>query len=324
MHRVLTGLIASVVMAMSAPVSAQEFPNKPVRIIVPFLPGAGNDVLGRLTAEHLSPRLGQPVTVENRAGAGSQIGVDFVAKSPPDGYTLLWAASDGISVLPAVKDNMPYKVPDDFTFVSRIVELPFALVVSSKLPINSVADLLAYAKANPGKLRYGTSGVGGVPHMGTVLMEKRAGIKLQHIPYRGVAAVVNDLLGGHVDIGFVTPPTIKPHAGSTDKIRIIATTGTKRHALFPDVPTLIEAGIPDAVITAWYGVLAPAKLPAPVLDRLTKDLRATLADQQVQQRLDQLGYTLSPLEGAPFRDFVVNDLKTWTALAKSENIKVEE
>ena len=139
--------------AWSIPSLAQQYPTRAVKIIVPFLPGAGNDTLGRLTAEHLTPRLGQPVIVENKAGAGSQIGIDFVAKSAPDGYNLVWAASDGITILPAVKPNMPYKVPDDFSFIARIVQLPFVIAVNPQLPIKNVAELIAYAKANPGKLK---------------------------------------------------------------------------------------------------------------------------------------------------------------------------
>ncbi len=161
---------------------AQEYPTRAVRIVVPFLPGAGNDILGRLTAENLSQRLGQSVFVENKPGAGSQIGIDYVAKSRPDGYNLVWAASDGITILPAVKPDMPYKVPDDFAFIARIVQIPFIVGVNPKLPIHSMAELVAYAKAHPGEVKYGTSGIGGGPHMGSALIEKPPGFKCCTFP----------------------------------------------------------------------------------------------------------------------------------------------
>ena len=325
MARILSFLCTLALAAIAGPLpaGAQDFPNKPIRIIVPFAPGAGNDLLGRLFAEHLTPRLKQPVVVENKPGAGSQIGIDLVAKSPPDGYNLVWAASDGISILPAVKPQMPYKVPDDFTFVSRIVVLPFALVVKNDLPVKSVAELIAYAKANPGKLRYGTSGVGGAPHMGTVMMESRAGIKMTHVPYRGVAPAVNDLLGGHIDIAFVTPPTIRPHA-EADKVRVIATTGNERHLLFPNLPTLKEAGLSDLSVIVWYGILAPAKTPEPVLARLRKEIQSVIDDPAVNARLKSLGYQISPMTGDTFQKYVLEDLAAWKAVAKAENIVVTD
>jgi tripartite-type tricarboxylate transporter receptor subunit TctC len=317
-------LIASALVAsLGAALAQSDYPNKPVRIIVPFAPGAGNDLLGRLTAENLTPRLGQAVVVENRPGAGSLIGVDLVAKSPADGYTLLWAASDGLSILPAVKPKMPYAVPNDFSFISRMVELPFAVVVSNKLPVNSMAELIAHAKANPGKLRYGTSGVGGGPHMGSILIEKANGIQMSHAAYRGVGPAVNDLLGGHIDLALVTPPTIKPHA-EAGKVKVIATTGTVRHALFPDAPTLIELGMKDVTVVIWYGILAPAGMPAPVLARLRREIDEVIRDPAVNARLNSLGYQISPLPGDEFKDFVVKDMEKWKGVAASANIVLED
>jgi tripartite-type tricarboxylate transporter receptor subunit TctC len=299
----------------------QQYPTKPVRIIVPFLPGAGNDTLGRLTAEHLTPRLGQPVIVENKAGAGSQIGIDLVAKSAPDGYNLVWAASDGITILPAVKPSMPYKVPDDFSFIARIVQLPFVIAVNPKLPIKNVAELIAYAKANPGTLKYGTSGIGGGPHMGSALLANAAGVEMLHIPYSGVAAAVNALLAGTIDIALVTPQTVKPYTDA-GTFRAIATTGKERHPLFPDVPTLEQAGLP-VVVVVWYGILAPAGVPEPILARLRKEVADVLNDPAVLQRLNTLGYQVSYLPGDEFKAFVVKDLEQWKAVAKAANIVAE-
>ena len=322
----LRTLIAALAIAFGVigwPVAAtgQDYPTRPVRIVVPFLPGAGNDTLGRMTAEFLTPRLGQSVFVENKAGAGSQIGIDLVAKSPPDGYNLVWAASDGITILPAVKAGMPYKVPDDFSFIARIVQIPFVIAVNPDLPIKSVAELIAYAKANPGKLKYGTSGIGGGPHMGSALLEKEAGIEMLHIPYSGVSAAIQALLGKTIDIALITPPTVKPYTDS-GQFRAIATTGKERHPLFADLPTLEEAGIPVTVVV-WYGILAPAGTPEPVLARLRKEVADGLKDPKVVQRLTTLGYQVTYLPGDEFKAFVVKDADQWKSVARSAKIVLD-
>jgi tripartite-type tricarboxylate transporter receptor subunit TctC len=307
--------------ALARPALAQgEFPSRAVRIIVPFAPGAGNDILGRLFAEHLTPRLGQPVVVENRAGAGAMIGSEHVARAAPDGHTLLWSASDGISILPAVRATMPYAL-DDFAFLTRICLLPFALAVKNDLPVRNLAELFELARRQP--IRYGTSGIGGAPHMGTVMMESRAGVRMEHIPYRGVAPAVADLIAGHIDIAFVTPPTIRPHSDA-GRVRVIATTGDERHPLFPNEPTLREAGLPDLSIIVWYGILAPARVPEAIQDRLRREIAAVMTSPAAADRLVSMGYTLARLEGRAFRDYVAEDLGRWQEVARRENIRLEE
>ena len=301
---------------------AQDFPAHPLRVIVPFGPGAGTDATGRLAADELSQRIGQPIVVENKAGAGSQIGIDFVAKSRPDGYTLLWTASDGIAVLPAVKPVLPYKVPEDFTFIARMIVLPYVVAVNPRLPIKSMADLIAYAKANPGKLRYGTSGIGTATHMGTALIAKTAGIEMLHVPYTGVAAAVTAVLGDSVDVVLAAPSSIKPHADA-GTLRALATTGKERYPLFPDTPTLDEAGLPNVTVIVWYGMMAAAGMPDAVQAKLRTEIAEMLKDPKVIQRLRALGYQPAFLGGADFRDFVVKDLEQWKSVAKGAGIALE-
>ncbi len=311
-------------MQTALPARAQEFPSKQsIRIIVPFLPGAANDTLARITAAALTPRLGQSVIVENKAGAGSAIGTDYVAKSPADGYTLLWGGADGISVLPAVKPNLPYKVPDDFTFIGQASETVFAVVVSSQLPIKSVPEFIAYAKANPGKIRYGTSGVGSIAHVGFVLLEKSAGIEMVHVPYKGMSAVVTDILGGHIEMAYVTPQTINAHADSP-KIRIIATTGSRRAPLFPNLPTLKESGLPDVVVETWFGVFGPPNLPANIAARLEKEIGDVMKDPEVIAKLKAVFFEPHFVPSEPFRKYVVDDLNKWKSVAQRENIVITD
>ena len=301
---------------------AEDYPTRPVRIIVPFPPGAGNDLMGRLTAEALTKRLGQSVFVENKGGAGSQIGLDLVAKSKPDGYTLGWGASDGITILPAVRASVPYKVPDSFSYIARITLLPSIVAVSPKLPINSMAELIAYGKANPGKLRFGSAGIGASSHLETELLMRGVGIQMLHVPFNGISPAVAALLAGDVDVLLAAPSSIKPLADAGN-VRVVATTGPERHPLFPDVPTLAEAAPGHLVVTLWYGLLAPAGTPEPVLNRLRGAVADMLADPAIVARLAALGYKPDYLPGAEFEAFVVKDLAQWRQVAKEADIKLE-
>src|SRR5450755_280115 len=273
MHKILAmlGFALLAAVGVAPPALAADYPTKPIRLIVPYPPGAGTDGTARIAAEALSSRLGQQVVVENKPGASGVIGSDYVAKSPPDGYTLLWTSTDSMTAVPALRSKMPYKVPDDFSYIAKVAETGMSLVVSTRIPVKSIPEFIAYAKAHPGKLSYGTSGIGGSPHLATLLFEKYTGIEMTHVPYKGVAPALTDLLGGQIDFALLTPITIVPFMGS-DKMRVIGITAPTRHPMLPDAPTVKEAGIPQATATVWYGLFGPARLPPAVLERLRKEI----------------------------------------------------
>ena len=308
-------------LSLTTTARAEDYPAKPVRIIVPYSPGAGNDNLSRLTGDYLSKRLGQRFFVENKPGAGSEIGCDFVAKANPDGYTIMWSASDGISLLPAVKHDLPYRVPEDFTFIAMVTDFTELISVNADLPIKTLQDLIDYAKANPGKLRYGTAGVGGAPHLATVLFAQKAQIEMVHVPFGGVAPALTAVAGGHIDLALASPQASKPFTDS-GRVRPLAIADDKRHKFYPDVPTTAEAGIPGLVVTFWAGIMGPAGLPEPIVARLEKEIETMLGDPDIVARLDQLGYVSVYKGSRAFRDFVVADLSKWRDTARSANISL--
>jgi tripartite-type tricarboxylate transporter receptor subunit TctC len=303
--------------------SAQEWPEEgPITIVVPFLPGAGNDILGRLTAEYLTGTLGQQVVVENVSGAGSMIGLESVASAEPDGYTLLWSPSDGMSILPAVRSEVPYEVPDDFEYLARIVQLGFVIAVHPDVPVDSIEELIEYSQENPGRVRYGSSGVGGAPHMGSVLLGSTAGIEQTHVPFSGISAAIADLIGGHIEVLWVTPPTAFSHH-EEGTIRVIAQTGEERHPLYPDVPTLQESGI-DLTLGVYYGMMAPAGTPEEILARLSEEIEAMTQDPDIEARMSEMGYTVGYLGREDFKNLVVEELEQWRAVAEQEGISLED
>jgi tripartite-type tricarboxylate transporter receptor subunit TctC len=299
---------------------AEDYPSRPVRIVVPFAPGAGNDLLGRLLATELTKRLGGQVFVENKPGAASQLGTDLAAKSPADGYTLLWTASDGLSVLPAVKASIPYTIPDDFTFIAALTRMSFVIALNPKVPINTIQELIAYAKANPGKLNYGSAGVGSAPHMGLALLGTAAKINMVHVPFAGLGPALNAVMAGTVDLSLATVPFAKPQA-EAGTVRLIALTGTARDPLVPNIPTLQEAGVP-VTVQVFFGLLAPKNTPEPIVVRLRKEIAEIAKEPAVIERLQTLGYPVAYLDGNSYRDTILKDLELWRGVAKAANIKI--
>ncbi len=300
---------------------AQDYPSRPVKMIIPFPAGAGTDLTGRMVADELGKRLHQQFVVENKPGAAAQLGTDFVAKSDPDGYTLLWTVSDGLSVLPAVK-SLPYKVPEDFAFIGSIAQQPYTFSVSTRRDFKTFTELVAYAKSHPGSLNYGSAGPGSAPHLTIAMIAAEAGIQMVHVPFAGLAPSTNALVAGTVDVGLVIPVQAKQliAAGS---IRALATTGETRSRVLPDVPTLREVGVNGTAVIC-YGLLAPAKANAQIVARLRKTLADIMSDQAFTEHLYSLGFEVRPLIGDDYRDFIVKDLEKWRAVAKAGNIQVEK
>jgi tripartite-type tricarboxylate transporter receptor subunit TctC len=312
---VLFGLIG-----LTAPSRAEGWPTRPIRLVVPFPPGGGTDLSARIVAEYLGQKLGQSVVVENKAGAGSQIGIDVVAKSKPDGYTFGWASSDGLSIIPALKSSMTYKVPDDFEFIATGVKTSPLISINPKLPFKDIGELIAYGKANPGKLRYSTLGVGSSGHLAATLFSKTVGIEMTHIPYTGSAPAILAAVQGTVEFVIAGMGSVKSNLDS-GALRALATTDSDRNLFYNQVPTLRESGVPISVIL-YIGLIAPAGTPQAVLDRLGQEMAAMKSDATVQERMKKIGSEFAVLPAKEFRSTVTDDLVRWRDVAKSANISI--
>jgi tripartite-type tricarboxylate transporter receptor subunit TctC len=321
--------IANIVIAVSALVfaatawsQAPAYPSQPIKIIVPFTPGGGTDLTARIVGDALSKSLNQSVVIENRPGAASAIGIDMVVRAKPDGYTLLWTSADGIAVLPAVKSTLPYRIPESLEFVSSFASYPLIIGVNKDLPVTDFKQLVAYARTNPGKLNYSSSGTGGGGHMLPAYMAKVLGVDMTHISYESAAPAVGAVAGGHTQLSFVAPSTVLPHIQS-GAVRAVATTGRARTSLAPDLPTVAELGYPQFTVDFFYGMFAPAGTPAPIVKRLRDAVAAVLKDPAIPARLRSQGLEPLDLDGAAFREFAVRDLNHWREIARTIEFRVD-
>lgn len=302
---------------------AADYPSRPIRLLVGWPTGAATDLGARILADGLTQKIGQRVVVENRPGGSSVLAAGDVARATPDGYTLLWTGSDVITILPAVKSDLPYKTPDSFSYLSRVVDFHIMIVVGNKSPIGTMPDLLSYARANPGKLRYGTSGVGGISHVSMLLVEQRTGIQMTLVPYKGAGPALVDMAGGFIDLMFTSIGSAQPFLDS-GKLKVIAVSGAKRESYLPNVPTLEESGVKDADISDSFIVIGPAGIPADIIARFHQAVLTTLADPVVKQRFAAVGLEPAPLTGDPLRQAVIDEYKQWSAVAAAANLHITD
>jgi tripartite-type tricarboxylate transporter receptor subunit TctC len=301
---------------------AQGFPNGLVRIIVPFPPGGGTDVLGRLLGSELQQLWNQSVILDNRPGAAGLIGTRQVAAAPADGLTLLMASTGAILTLAASHAGTEtYDIARDLAPISLVAAPPYIVVARPSLPVRSAADIIAYAKQNPGKLSYGSSGIGSASHLSGALFARLADIEMLHVPYRGTGPAVTDLLGGRLDLMFSPALTVTPHiaAGS---LRVIGTTGAARSALFPDYPTIAETGLPGYASLGWFGLFAPPATPREIVAKVSADAKTVLLRPQSREKLAQEGAEPEPNSPEAFTAFVNADIAKWLALAQKTGIKL--
>jgi tripartite-type tricarboxylate transporter receptor subunit TctC len=319
--RIRTAILGLALVACAPFAAAQAFPAKPISFIVPFPPGGTTDVLARALAQDLAKSLGQPIIVENKPGAGATIGADYVAKAKPDGHTLLMGAVHH-TIASSVYKNLPYDFQKNLTPVTMVAMVPNVLVVNPQVPAKSVKELIAQAKAAPGKLTYGSNGMGTAQHLIGAQFEQNAGVSLVHVPYKGSGPLSTDLLGGQINMTFDTITPVLQHVKS-GKLRAIAVTTAKRSPALPDVPTLDESGLKGFNIGTWFGVLAPAGTPPEVVTRLNTEVNRILQTPEFRKRMDDIG--AEPIGNTPAQMAaqIKTDTERFAKLVKDANVTLE-
>lgn len=301
---------------------AQDYPSKPIRWIVPFAPGGGTDMVARMIGQKLGEAWSQPVIIDNRSGAGGSVGTEIASKSAPDGYTLLFGESSGHVIIPLLNSKLGYDPARDFAPISLLVINQQMLVVNSSVQVNSVKELIALAKASPGKLNFGSSGNGAANHLCMELFKSMAGVEMVHVPYKGAGSIIADLLGGQVQLMFNPIPPFLPYVKS-GKLRALAVTGAQRSPAVPEIPTIAEAGVPGYEFVTWYGLFAPAHTAKDIVDKLHFQLVKVLADPELVQRLVSQG--TEPRTSTPdgLAQFLREDTERVAKIIKSAGIKLE-
>src|SRR5688572_27021421 len=318
-----TTMLALMCLSCSMAQAADTYPSRPIRLILPIAPSGGSDITARALAPKLVEALGQQVVIDNRPGGGGTIGMTLAARAAPDGYTLVHSSIGPVAIDSSLHSKMPYDTLKDFTPIARMVSALNILVVHPSLPVKSVKDLIAYTKANPKKLNYGSSGLGHADHMAAEIFNSMVGVKMQHIMYKGGAPAMTELLGGNIELIFSTVSTAITFI-KAGRIRPIAVTSAKRVDLFPDIPTVAEGGLPGFVVDNWYCVLGPKGLPKPIVQRLHKEYNRALAQPEVVKRLEPLGIFPFPLPTPEaFGDYIKSETAKYARVVKEAGIRID-
>jgi len=295
---------------------AQDYPNKPIRFVAPGVPGGNTDYLARLIGQKLSETWGKPVVIDNRPGATGNIGTNIVAKAAPDGYTILLAWVGTHAVNPHMFHDLPYDPVKDFEAITQLVSYDMLTVVNLSVPAKSLKELVALAKSNPGKLNFGTSGIGSTAHLYGELLKMNYGINLVHVPYKGSAPAITDLLGGRIEVMFDVIRNVQSYI-EAGRLRALAIANTKRSPVFPNLPTVIEAGFPDMLLSGWYGILAPAKTPKAIVNKLNHEIVKILQTPDVRDRLTNAGFEVKPGTPEEFTSLLYADLEKYGKIIKA-------
>lgn len=315
----LAALVATT--AFATAYAQQPYPARPIRIISPFAPGGGNDVLSRTIAQKLTENVKQQVIVENRPGANGIIGTEAAARAAPDGYTIVLIPS-GHAVNASLRRKLPYDSIRDFTPITLVGSSPLILAVHPSVPAKSVKALAALARARPGQMTYGSAGIGSSGHLGGALFETLTGVKMVHVPYKGMGLAITDLMAGHISLVFGTSASVMPHVRS-GRLRALATTGAKRSPALPDFPTVAEAGVPGYEAGLWYGFVGPARIPGDIVRRLNAEIVAVLKSPEVHDRLASQGVDATPSTPEEFGKLMVTDLERWAKVVQRAGIRAE-
>lgn len=316
-------LAIGLVVSMLGPALSQSaYPNKPLRLVIPYAPGGATDQFARVVGDNLAKRLGQPVIVEAKPGAGGTIAAEHVARSPADGYTILVADIGPNAIAAGLYPKLAYDPVKDFEPISLAVRSPLMLVTNAELPFRTVDDIVKYAQANPGKLNYASSGNGNISHLAAELFAHQAGIKMQHVPYKGSQAGLLDTISGQVQMTIVTVASGLPHVNS-GKLRAIAAAGGERSPLLPTMPTIKESGLPNYDVSSWGGFMVPAGTPRDITSRLNKEIVAILNQDDVRERLTTAGFTAAPSTQSEFGELVKSEVDKWKKAVKDTNAKVD-
>jgi len=301
---------------------AEDYPTHPIRLVVPYAAGGGADSVARIVAKRVGETIGQPIVIENRGGAGSIIGAELVKKSSPDGYTLLLGQSGPISINPAVYRDLPYDPLKDFAPVTMTTAYPYIMVVSPALGVKTLQEFVALAKSKTDQLNYGTTGVGAANHLVTELFDRKAGIRMTHIPYRGTALAVTDLIAGQVQVVFADPISALPHI-KAGTLLALAVTSKERSPVASDVPTIAESGYPGFDAIAWHGILAPANTPTAIINRLNAEIVAALKDPETKGLLEKQAIQTVGNSPQAFADFIKQDIAIWKEVAEQARVEVK-